>query len=89
MDWIAGALELLGVCLVGSRDRRGFLCCLVCNALWIAVGFFGHVYGLIPVSLAMAVVNTRNFLKWGRNPNAQPEEWHGSRRKTVHLARIA
>lgn len=67
MDWAAGITELVGVILVGNLCRHGFLVCLLCNFLWIAVAFHSEVYGLIPVSLAMAVVNTRNFRKWSKH----------------------
>jgi len=66
MDWLAGLLELAGVWQVGNKSRHGFLICLACNLLWIAVAFHRQVYGLIPVSIAMFFVNIRNFRKWGR-----------------------
>lgn len=64
MDWLAGAIEFCGVYLVGNRNRYGFLLNLSCNGLWIYVAYRSGVYGLIPVSLLMAVVNVRNFAKW-------------------------
>jgi hypothetical protein len=66
VDYLAGILELLGVLLVGNLRRHGFLLCIACNALWIIVALRSGVYGLIPVSAAMAVVNTRNFRRWKR-----------------------
>ena len=64
MDYLAGALEVLGMLLIGNFCRSGFLICLGCNALLIIVACQSGVHGLIPVSLAMACVNTRNYLHW-------------------------
>lgn len=71
MDYIAGLLELLGVWSVGNKNRQGFLLCLLCNVMWIVVAMNSGVYGLIPVSLCMAVLNTRNYRKWGRTQTTE------------------
>lgn len=66
MDWFAGLAELCGVWMVGNRNRWGFAVCMICNVAWIVVASQTGVYGLIPVSLAMLVINGRNFHKWRR-----------------------
>jgi len=66
MDYAAGFLEILGVVMIGNLRRHGFLVCLGCNALWIAVAIHTGVNGLIPVSVVMAGVNVRNYLRWTR-----------------------
>lgn len=79
MDYVAGVIELIGVLLVGNLCRHGFLLCLLCNLLWILVAVQTGVYGLILVSVVMAVANVRNFVLWSRRS-------HGSSREAVHLA---
>jgi len=66
MDYLAGSLELLGVWMIGNLQRKGFVVCLSCNAMWILVAMQSGVYGLIPVSIAMAFVNTRNYRRWAK-----------------------
>lgn len=80
MDWLASVSELVGGWMVGSRSRYGFLVNLVGNILWIAVALTTEVKGLILVSVAMGVVNARNFLLWGRQGgrNGEGQEALGS-----------
>lgn len=67
ISFIAGILEIVGVWIVGSHDRRGFLIALLGNIVWGYCSFAYQVWGLLLVSVAMAFVNIRNFLAWGRN----------------------
>jgi len=71
LDYLAGLAEIVGLVLVGNFCRYGFLLCLACNVLWIAVAIQSGLHGLIPVSVVMVVINTRNFIKWSRTPNSR------------------
>lgn len=66
MDWIAAAFELLGLYLVGKKNRVGFLAGLACNVLWVAyVLSEGTTYGLVVVTVPLAFLNIANYRRWG------------------------
>ncbi len=64
MDYIAGILELIGVWLIGSKLRIGFIVCIFGSFAWIASAIIFEMYGLLPTSIIMSIVNVRNFRKW-------------------------
>ena len=64
MDYVAATSEIVGMLLVGNRSRHGFAVNIVGNAAWIFVAMAHGLGGLAFVSVVMAVVNCRNFLKW-------------------------
>ena len=67
MDWMAGILELLGKWLIGDKRRIGFVVSLLSCFMWTAVAIRTQIYGLLVVVLPAAVINVRNFLKWGHD----------------------
>ena len=65
MDILAGAVEVVGLYLVGNKRKIAFLLGLLANLIWIGyVLAEGHTYGLLLVCVPAAVVNTRNWFKW-------------------------
>ena len=69
MDILAGIVELIGLWVVGNKNRISFILFIVCNLLWIYVAFSKHIYGLLIVSIPALLINTRNFIKWGKDEN--------------------
>lgn len=67
LDWAAGAVELAGSWLVGSKRRVGFLLAALCDVLWIAVALRTGVYGLLLVVVPAFFIALRNWWKWGRH----------------------
>ena len=70
MDWIAGALELLGNYIIGNKSRWGFVINALCCACWVSyVLYVKSAYGLLLVVVPSFIINVRNFVKWTReNP---------------------
>ena len=65
LDWIAGILELIGLYLVGNKNRLGFLLNLSCIFFWVLyVCINKTTYGILPVVLTASVINIRNYIKW-------------------------
>ena len=64
MDWIAGALELVGNWLIGNKSRVGFLINLLGCLVWIAAALHLKVYGLLLVVVPALFINIRNWMKW-------------------------
>lgn len=67
MGWLAVIITLYGSYLVGEKCKRGFVCQIVGNLLWAAVGITrGMQWDLIAVSLAFVVLYVINLRKWWR-----------------------
>lgn len=66
IDWLAGLFELLGLYVVGNKNKFGFLFNICGNVLWIYVAFEYQVYGLLLVVIPALFINFRNYLKWSR-----------------------
>ncbi len=72
LDWIAMGTSLLAVYLLGQKNRWGFACFLVSNALWIAVGSLAGSWGILTGNVVFFGLNVRGFVKWKAVPAAQP-----------------
>ena len=65
IDIVAGVLTLLGVYMVGNKNKFGFLIALASNIAWITyVIVTGHTFGVALECLPLTVINLRNFIKW-------------------------
>ena len=70
LDWIAGILELIGLYLVGNKNRLGFLINLSCIFFWVLYVYVNRTtYGILPVVLTASVINIRNYIKWKKENN--------------------
>ena len=69
MDLIAGFCELLGLYIVGSKKRKGFIINIVCNVLWIYVAYKTKVFGLLLVVIPAMFINLKNYIVWGQDEN--------------------
>ena len=65
MDYVAGVLTLIGVWLVGNKNKYGFIAALLSNIVWIIYSLlYRHTYGIIIECLPLIAINTRNYIKW-------------------------
>ena len=64
MDWLAAVLELLGLWLLGTKCRGGFLVLILGSVFWIWIGQEKELWGLVVICGIMALVNIRNYRKW-------------------------
>lgn len=69
MDIIAGICELIGLYLIGSRNKKGFLINLICNILWVFVAWKTKVFGLLLVVIPAMFINVKNYMIWRQNEN--------------------
>ena len=66
MQFLAGLLELIGIVVVGNKNKWGFVIFIIGAIIWVYVAFTAPMYGLlIPVIPAIGL-NIRNFIKWYR-----------------------
>lgn len=62
LSWILSALTLVVMWLAGSNNRRAWYLGIAIQPLWIVFAVVTHGYGLIALSLALALVYARNAL---------------------------
>jgi len=74
VDWIAGACELLGGWLVGSKKKAGFISNFLGCSIWIYVALKSGVYGLLLVVVPALFVNARNYLRWRKEDRESRNE---------------
>jgi hypothetical protein len=65
LDWLAMALSLLAVYLLGNKNRIGFVSFVTANTLWVYLGIalIGS-YGIAVGNFVFLIMNVRGFLKW-------------------------
>lgn len=59
-------LTLVGMWLAGSKRWEGWLVGLCNQGLWLAFIVAFSAWGLLPLSVALTVVYSRNLLRWRR-----------------------
>jgi hypothetical protein len=65
LDWLAMALSLLSVYLMGNKNRIGFITYMLANGLWIYLGTFKmQSFGISIGNVFFLLMNLRGFLKW-------------------------
>jgi len=62
----AAILELIGIWLIGNKNKIGFISFLLSGILWIfvALASIPKTIGLLIVVPVALVMNIRNYLKW-------------------------
>jgi hypothetical protein len=64
-DWVAMALRLTAVYMLGNRARAGFLVFASANLVWIVLGlFFMNSLAIAVGNLAFLTMNLRGFVRW-------------------------
>ncbi|MFM9950641.1 MAG: PnuC protein [Saprospiraceae bacterium] len=67
LDWLAMALSLLAVYLLGSKNKLGFISFSAANLLWIFLGFFlMNSLGIAIGNLVFLIMNIRGFISWNK-----------------------
>ena len=64
LDWIAASFAIIGVYLIGYKNKYGFLFCVVSGLLWIIVALYTGLYGLFLEVTPLFFLNIFNFIKW-------------------------
>ncbi len=65
VSWFAGACELVGLTIIGYKNKWGFIINMLGGLAWIAVAVFElPATGLLLVVIPALFINTRNFLRW-------------------------
>lgn len=67
LQWPAMAVTVAAAWMVGAQQKRrrliGFVLFLLSNVLWIVWGWYAGAWALVVLQLALALTNTRGFIK--------------------------
>lgn len=67
VDWLATACGLMGVFLLGNKNKYGFLVFMMASASWVT---FGVITGSLAVMLGSTIfffMHFRGWLRWRRD----------------------
>lgn len=64
VDWVAMALSLYAVYLLGNKNKWGFVAFIISNAMWVYVGFLMDSYAVSAGNFIFLLTNSRGLLKW-------------------------
>ncbi len=68
LDWLAMALSIWAVYLLGNKNKWGFISFIIANAMWVYVGIFlMSSYGIAVGNFVFLVLNSRGYMKWNKN----------------------
>lgn len=64
LDWLAIALALTAVTLLGAKDRRGFAAFMASNTAWIGAGLMLQSPAIVVGNALFFSLNLRGWLNW-------------------------
>ena len=65
LDWLAMALSLLAVYLLGNKNKLGFISFSMANAIWVFLGFMMmNSLGIGVGNVVFLIMNIRGFISW-------------------------
>jgi hypothetical protein len=75
LDWMAMALSLFSVYLLGNKNRNGFLVFAMSNATWIFLGLTWMTsLGIAVGNTVFLFMNIRGFVNWRRQERPSGRE---------------
>lgn len=66
IDWLATACGLLGVYLIGNKNKIGFVLFMIASMSWITFGILTGSVAVIIGSTIFLMMHLRGLLKWNR-----------------------
>lgn len=71
IDWLATACGLLGVYLLGNKNKVGFALFMIASASWVTFGFLTHSVAVVIGSSIFFLMHLRGFIRWTASADAQ------------------
>ena len=65
MTWLANALLIWGLILIGGKNRTGFFCTFLGEAIWIVASWDCGRWDMLSICVVFAVLAAVNWLRWG------------------------
>ncbi len=66
IDWVATMCGLLGVYMLGNRNKIGFIVFMLASMSWVIFGIMTGSVAVIIGSSIFFLMHLRGFLKWNR-----------------------
>lgn len=68
LDWLAMALSVFAVYLLGNKNKWGFISFMTGNLVWLYVDIFlMGSYGIAMGNFVFLILNSQGYLKWNQN----------------------
>lgn len=64
LDWITGCATLVAMHLIGKKLWYGWAVGLANQGLWLALIYARELWGLLPLTLALTWLYTKNLRAW-------------------------
>ena len=64
LDWVCGVLAMTSTYVVGKKKWYGWPIAAITNACFVYLNIKLHVWGVVPVSATLCVMNVWNTVKW-------------------------
>jgi hypothetical protein len=64
VDWLATACGLLGVFLLGNKNKIGFVMYMIASLSWLVFGILTNSIAMTIGSSIFLTLHLRGFLKW-------------------------
>lgn len=78
VDWIAIALSLLAVYMLGNKNQYGFLVFAFSNIMWVFLGFsWMDSVGMAVGNIIFFIVNVRGYYSWVKESKQMELETSG------------
>lgn len=61
--WIASVLTLLAMFLISGRNNNGFLLALIGSVIWVVIGFYSGLTGLIALNAVLVATDAYGYIK--------------------------
>ncbi len=72
IDWLATVCGLIGVFLLGNKNKFGFALFMIASASWVTFGFLTRSIAVIIGSSIFLLMHLRGFIRWTRlGPDAE------------------
>jgi hypothetical protein len=74
IDWLATACGLLGVYLLGNKNKLGFVLFMVASLSWVTFGVLTGSIAVVIGSSIFLMMHLRGFLRWNKEARILKEE---------------
>ena len=64
LEYIAAILGISGAILVALKKRKGFVCWIMGNIIWIVFGLLDRKYGLAAQFFAYEIISIFGYWNW-------------------------
>lgn len=64
LPWFISGITLTSMWMAGNKSPNAWLLGLFNQILWCSLMVHAHLWGLLPTSIGIVIIYTRNLIKW-------------------------